>query len=62
MTVLNPLPLCVGGVGGAQMKITVRNLRLREDTPKYLRNLALDSAHYDPKARSMRCVCVCLLQ
>ena len=24
------------------MKITVRNLRIREDTPKYLRNLALD--------------------
>lgn len=43
-----------GGVGGAQMKITVRNLRLREDTPKYLRNLALESAHYDPKSRSMR--------
>ena len=43
-----------GGVGGAQMKTTVRNLRLREDTPKYLRNLDLNSAHYDPKARSMR--------
>ena len=90
-----------GGVGGAEMKTTVRNLRIREDTPKYLRNLALDrcgpvlsarpllssyllpatallspprilssaplyppritsspylgcSAHYDPKARSMR--------
>ncbi len=43
-----------GGVGGAGMKVTVRNLRLREDTPKYLRNLALDSAFYDPKSRSMR--------
>jgi pre-mRNA-processing factor SLU7 len=43
-----------GGVGGAQMKTTVRNLRIREDTPKYLRNLDLNSAHYDPKARSMR--------
>ena len=43
-----------GGVGGAQHKVTVRNLRLREDTPKYLHNLALDSAFYDPKARSMR--------
>jgi pre-mRNA-processing factor SLU7 len=43
-----------GGVGGAEMKTTVRNLRIREDTPKYLRNLALDSAFYDPKARSMR--------
>jgi pre-mRNA-processing factor SLU7 len=43
-----------GGVGGAQMKTTVRNLRLREDTPKYLRNLDLASAFYDPKSRSMR--------
>lgn len=36
------------------MRQTVRNLRLREDTPKYLRNLALDSAFYDPKSRAMR--------
>jgi pre-mRNA-processing factor SLU7 len=43
-----------GGVGGHGMRVTVRNLRLREDTPKYLRNLALDSAFYDPKSRSMR--------
>jgi pre-mRNA-processing factor SLU7 len=43
-----------GGVGGAGMRVTVRNLRLREDTPKYLRNLSLDSAFYDPKSRSMR--------
>lgn len=43
-----------GGVGGAEMKTTVRNLRIREDTPKYLRNLDLDSAFYDPKSRSMR--------
>lgn len=43
-----------GGVGGAQMKTTVRNLRIREDTPKYLYNLDLDSAHYDPKSHSMR--------
>lgn len=33
---------------------TVRNLRIREDIPKYLRNLDLGSAHYDPKTRSMR--------
>ena len=38
--------------GGASM--TVRNLRIREDTAKYLRNLDLQSAHYDPKTRSMR--------
>ncbi len=43
-----------GGLGGAGMRQTVRDLRLREDTPKYLRNLALDSAFYDPKSRSMR--------
>jgi pre-mRNA-processing factor SLU7 len=43
-----------GGVGGAQMKVTARNLRIREDTAKYLRNLDLSSAYYDPKSRSMR--------
>ena len=37
--------------GGASM--TVRNLRIREDTAKYLRNLDLQSAHYDQNA-SMR--------
>ncbi|KAJ2160470.1 mRNA splicing protein [Coemansia sp. RSA 552] len=35
-------------------KSTVRNLRIREDTAKYLRNLDPDSAYYDPKTRSMR--------
>jgi len=43
-----------GGVGGAQMKVTARNLRIREDTAKYLRNLDTNSAYYDPKSRSMR--------
>eukprot|EP01083_Nonionella_stella_P098402 276681_1 len=33
---------------------TVRNLRIREDLPKYLRNLSTKSAYYDPKTRSMR--------
>jgi len=33
---------------------TVRNLRIREDTAKYLLNLDLESAYYDPKSRSMR--------
>ena len=33
---------------------TVRNLRIREDTAKYLLNLDMNSAHYDPKSRSMR--------
>ena len=32
----------------------VRNLRIREDTAKYLRNLDVNSAYYDPKTRSMR--------
>ncbi|BFZ65011.1 mRNA splicing protein [Saitoella coloradoensis] len=31
-----------------------KNLRIREDKAKYLINLDLDSAHYDPKTRSMR--------
>lgn len=43
-----------GGVGGAELKTTVRNLRIREDTAKYLRNLNPESAYYDPKTRSMR--------
>lgn len=35
-------------------RVTVRNLRIREDTAKYLLNLDTDSAYYDPKTRSMR--------
>jgi pre-mRNA-processing factor SLU7 len=35
-------------------RVTIRNLRIREDTAKYLRNLDLDSAEYDPKSRSMK--------
>ncbi|KAG0665147.1 mRNA splicing protein [Rhodotorula mucilaginosa] len=35
-------------------RVTVRNLRIREDTAKYLMNLDLGSAYYDPKTRSMR--------
>ncbi|KAK4366083.1 hypothetical protein RND71_013963 [Anisodus tanguticus] len=31
-----------------------RNLRIREDTAKYLLNHDVNSAHYDPKTRSMR--------
>ena len=33
---------------------SVRNLRIREDTAKYLLNLDVNSAHYDPKTRAMR--------
>lgn len=35
-------------------RTTIRNLRIREDTAKYLRNLDVNSAYYDPKTRSMR--------
>ncbi len=38
----------------AAERYTVRNLRIREDTAKYLRNLDPDSAYYDPKTRAMR--------
>ncbi|KAL2351549.1 Pre-mRNA splicing Prp18-interacting factor-domain-containing protein [Cryomyces antarcticus] len=38
---------------GRKQATSTRNLRLREDTAKYLLNLDLDSAHYDPKTRSM---------
>ncbi|KAI9888364.1 MAG: mRNA splicing protein [Vezdaea aestivalis] len=38
---------------GRQQSTATRNLRLREDTAKYLVNLDLDSARYDPKTRSM---------
>ncbi|XP_025094468.1 LOW QUALITY PROTEIN: pre-mRNA-splicing factor SLU7-like [Pomacea canaliculata] len=37
-----------------KQRFSVRNLRIREDTAKYLFNLDLNSAHYDPKTRSMR--------
>lgn len=38
---------------GRQQSTATRNLRIREDTAKYLLNLDLDSARYDPKTRSM---------
>ena len=38
---------------GRQQNTATRNLRLREDTAKYLLNLDLDSAKYDPKTRTM---------
>ncbi|KAF7846444.1 hypothetical protein BT93_L4361 [Corymbia citriodora subsp. variegata] len=41
-----------GEMGREQLKGT-RQLRLREDTAGYLRNLDLDSAKYDPKTRTM---------
>jgi len=44
----------VGQKHDAKTRITVRNLRIREDTAKYLINLDPNSAYYDPKTRSMR--------
>ena len=44
----------VGQKVDTKTRTTVRNLRIREDTAKYLRNLDLSSAYYDPKTRSMR--------
>ncbi|XP_067131516.1 pre-mRNA-splicing factor SLU7 isoform X2 [Centruroides vittatus] len=38
----------------SKQRITVRNLRIREDIAKYLRNLDPNSAYYDPKTRAMR--------
>lgn len=44
----------VGQKVDTKTRITVRNLRIREDTAKYLLNLNPESAYYDPKTRSMR--------
>lgn len=38
---------------GRQQPTSTKQLRLREDTAKYLVNLDLESASYDPKTRSM---------
>lgn len=38
---------------GRNQPTSTRQLRLREDTAKYLLNLDLESARYDPKTRSM---------
>jgi hypothetical protein len=39
---------------GSNAYMLYRNLRIREDTAKYLLNLDVNSAYYDPKTRSMR--------
>lgn len=44
----------VGQTRDNDQRMTVRNLRIREDRAKYLYNLNPDSAYYDPKTRSMR--------
>uniref|UniRef100_A0A7E4URA1 Pre-mRNA-splicing factor SLU7 n=1 Tax=Panagrellus redivivus TaxID=6233 RepID=A0A7E4URA1_PANRE len=38
----------------SRTRITVRNLRIREDPAKYLLNLNENGPYYDPKSRSMR--------
>ena len=38
----------------SKRQIAVRNLRIRKDIAKYLRNLDPNSAYYDPKTRAMR--------
>jgi pre-mRNA-processing factor SLU7 len=47
-----------GGPGaaapGGAAQVTGWNMRVREDRAKYLLNLDVDSAFYDPKTRSMR--------
>lgn len=39
-----------------KVKSMIKNLRIREDTAKYLYDLGedLNSGHYDPKSRSLR--------
>lgn len=39
---------------GDTESLSVANLRVREDTAKYLLDLSGEGAHYDPKSRSMR--------
>eukprot|EP01132_Coremiostelium_polycephalum_P006126 gene6126-7632_t len=38
----------------SKTRTTIRNLRIREDTAKYLYNLDLGSAFYEPKSHSLR--------
>ncbi|CAK0837796.1 unnamed protein product [Prorocentrum cordatum] len=42
------------GTKDDKLRTTTRNLRIREDTAKYLLNLDVNSAFYDPKSRAMR--------
>ena len=39
-------------------KTTIRNLRIREDTAKYLLNLDVHSAFYDPKSKILKLRCI----
>lgn len=44
----------VGQKVDTDKRMTIRNLRIREDRAKYLYNLDPNSAYYDPKTRTMR--------
>ncbi|SPO24165.1 related to step II splicing factor SLU7 [Ustilago trichophora] len=44
----------VGQKVDTEKRMTIRNLRIREDRAKYLYNLDVNSAYYDPKTRTMR--------
>lgn len=44
----------VGQKVDTDKRMTIRNLRIREDRAKYLYNLDVNSAYYDPKTRTMR--------
>jgi pre-mRNA-processing factor SLU7 len=44
----------VGVKKDPKTRTTIRNLRIREDTAKYLKDLDTESVFYDPKSRSMR--------
>jgi hypothetical protein len=46
--------IVVGLKGNAGMKPNRVTCSIREDTAKYLLNLDVKSAYYDPKTRSMR--------
>ena len=50
----NLFSICGDLVSDFNAFLISRNLRIREDTAKYLLNLDVNSAYYDPKTRSMR--------
>jgi hypothetical protein len=50
----NPPPLGETGQGFIRLMPRSRPHSIREDTAKYLLNLDVKSAYYDPKTRSMR--------
>lgn len=49
-----PIPGQKVDLSSSATRMTVRNLRMREDVAKYLHNLEDTSSNYDPKTRAMR--------